>query len=413
MSSSRSVPVTATDVDRLFPSRLRSLDDNDPVGPLWRAAQIFRLASFCYALGFQIAINNDLVRPGLTWVLFALMAIANVWWSIGYVAGFGRNWWFVGSEIAVSVVMILSTSYVADAAWVAGNQPWPTTLWMTNCVLSAALLGGSLYGMAAGAAIGASTFVVKNYIVWNFGRNATFLLLIMTGMALGLAATRARVTHARLSAAIRSAAEASERERLAREVHDGVLQVLALVARRGSEIGGETAELARLAADQEQRLRRLIAAQPATPADDPPAGEQDLAAALRALGSDAVSVSTPPDAVALPAEAAAEILAAVGNILHNAELHAGPDAHSYVLLEDLDDEVIVSVRDTGVGIAPGRLEQARAEGRMGIERSIIGRIDDLGGHARLHTAPGAGTEWELTIPRDPVAHRGTTEETTR
>lgn len=390
--------ITPTGVDRLFPSRLRQLDDNDPVGPLWRAAQIFRLASFCYALGFQVVINSDLVRPGLTWALFALMTVANLWWASGYLAGFGRNWWFVGTEVATSVVMMLSTAYVADTAWIAHNQPWPTTLWMTNCVLSAALLGGSICGMLAGAAIGASNFVVKNYIIWNFGRNATFLLLIMTGMAVGLAASRARFTHARLTAAIRAAAEASERERLAREVHDGVLQVLALVVRRGTEIGGDTAELARLAAVQEQRLRRLIAAQPPSDPAETPRAHDDLATALRALADDTVSVSTPPDQVPLPAGTITEILAAVGNVLHNSTLHAGPGAHSYILLEDLDDEVIVSVRDTGVGMDPGRVDAARAEGRMGITRSIVGRIEDLGGRAQLHSAPGAGTEWELTIP---------------
>ena len=49
-----------------------------------------------------------------------------------------------------------------------------------------------------------------------------------------------------------------ERERLSRQVHDGAIQVLALVSRRGREIGGETAELAELAGEQERALRRLV-----------------------------------------------------------------------------------------------------------------------------------------------------------
>ena len=53
---------------------------------------------------------------------------------------------------------------------------------------------------------------------------------------------------------------AAERARLARVVHDGVLQVLALVQRRGAEIGGEATELARLAGEQEAALRTLIRA---------------------------------------------------------------------------------------------------------------------------------------------------------
>ena len=41
--------------------------------------------------------------------------------------------------------------------------------------------------------------------------------------------------------ALRAAAVAQERARLARAVHDGVLQVLALVQRRGGELGGDSA----------------------------------------------------------------------------------------------------------------------------------------------------------------------------
>ena len=51
-----------------------------------------------------------------------------------------------------------------------------------------------------------------------------------------------------------------ERERLARDIHDSVLQVLALVQRRGAEVGGEAAELGRLAGEQEAALRALVGA---------------------------------------------------------------------------------------------------------------------------------------------------------
>ena len=46
-----------------------------------------------------------------------------------------------------------------------------------------------------------------------------------------------------------------------------------------------------------------------------------------------------------------------------------------------------------------RLEEAVGEGRMGVAKSIVGRMDWLGGSAKLTTAPGCGTEWELTVPR--------------
>ena len=36
---------------------------------------------------------------------------------------------------------------------------------------------------------------------------------------------------------------------------------------------------------------------------------------------------------------------------------------------------------------------------MGVARSILGRVADLGGAVLLETAPGAGTEWEITVPK--------------
>jgi signal transduction histidine kinase len=60
---------------------------------------------------------------------------------------------------------------------------------------------------------------------------------------------------------------------------------------------------------------------------------------------------------------------------------------------------VLSVRDDGVGIVPGRLAAAEAEGRMGVAQSIRGRVAELGGVAELDTAPGLGTEWEVRLPR--------------
>jgi signal transduction histidine kinase len=101
----------------------------------------------------------------------------------------------------------------------------------------------------------------------------------------------------------------------------------------------------------------------------------------------------------LPAGVVHEVLAAVTTCLDNVRTHVADDAAAWVALEDRGDHVVVSVRDDGPGIAPGRLEAARAEGRLGVSESIQGRVEDLGGTAELVTAPGQGTEWELTVPR--------------
>ena len=300
------------------------------------------------------------------------------------------------AEIAVVVALMLSTEFVASDQWALDNQSWPTTLWATNATISAAILSGPIAGMLTGVVVMIASTVVKGFINYDLGRNATIVIELAVGLAVGMAAQTARRAHAELEQAARLAASHQERERLSRQVHDGAIQVLALVSRRGREIGGETAELAELAGEQERALRRLVSSVDAEPQSGVMA---DIGALLVRRASDRVSVSLPADPVLLDANVAGELYAAAANALDNVAVHAGPDARAYVLLEDLGDAVTVSIRDDGVGIADGRLEEAVGEGRFGIAKSIVGRMNWLGGSAKLNTGPECGTEWELTVPR--------------
>jgi signal transduction histidine kinase len=370
----------------------------DPAAPLWRAAQVFRLLSCIYALYFQIAINDDLDRPAIGWSLFAVLIGWSVACAAAYLQGYGRRPSWVIAELVVVVALVLSTGFVASDQWVAANQSWPTTLWATNATISAAILLGPIVGMVAGVVVMAASAASKGYFSIDVGRNATIVIELAVGLAIGMAAQTARRAHAELEDAARLAASLEERERLSREVHDGAIQVLALVARRGREIGGATAELAELAGEQERALRRLVSVgssgMPAVAS-----ASTDLVTLLRVRASDRVSVSLPATPVPLDTAVATEVDAAVANALDNVAAHAGPDARAFVLLEDLGDSVVVSIRDDGVGIPAGRLDQAVAEGRVGVAKSIVGRMNWLGGSARLNTGPGTGTEWELVVPR--------------
>jgi len=357
---------------------------------------VFRLLSCVYALGFQIAVNPDLEHRAAGWLLFAVLIMWSAACAVAYLQGFGRRPAWVIAEIVVVVALMLTTELIASDQWVLANQSWPTTLWATNATISAAILFGPIAGMLTGVVVMAAGAALKGYVHIDLSRNATIVIELAVGLAVGMAAQTARRAHAELEKAARLSASIEERERLSRQVHDGVIQVLALMARRGREIGGETAELAELAGEQERALRRLVSAGEAEPRDGATA---DIGALLRRRASDRVSVSVPAEPVLLEAAVADELFAAVCNALDNAETHAGPDARAYVLLEDLGDSVTVSVRDDGVGIPDGRLEEAVGQGRAGIAKSIVGRMDWLGGRAELSTGPGSGTEWELTVPR--------------
>jgi signal transduction histidine kinase len=372
-------------------------DDPDPTAPLWRAAQVFRLLSCGYALGFQIAVNADLRHPAMAWWLFGMLVVWSAVCAVAYLRGFGRRRAWVLTELVVAVVLMLSTDLVASRQWALDNQSWPTTLWATNATISSAIHFGPAGGMLSGAVLMVTSAAIKGYVNLNLGRNATVIVELAVGLAVGMAAQTARRAHNELQQAARMSAALEERERLSRQVHDGVIQVLALVAKRGHEIGGATVELAKLASEQERALRRLVTSVDVDQGRD--AGTVDLRTLLSRREADGVSMSLPATPVLLKRQVAAELDAAVGNALDNVRAHAGAAAHAFVLLEDLDDAVAVSVRDDGVGIAAGRLAEAAGQGHVGISKSIVARLDSLGGSARLHTDPGAGTEWELTVPR--------------
>ncbi|WP_235946196.1 MacS family sensor histidine kinase [Metallococcus carri] len=360
--------------------------------PLWRAAQVFRFASLLYAGAVQYRVNQYYAHRSLSWVVFALVL---VWSGIAAVlySTERRRRPIVIVEVVVTLVLMSSTLLVGPASYFQHHQVVPTSFWSTNAVVSVALLAGPWWGMASAAVVGLSALAICGQLT-NISFDATLPILLAVGLALGYGSRVVRQAQERLEQAIRLEAATHERERLAREVHDTTLQVLAYVKRRGSEIGGATTELATLAGDQESALRRLLSRQAAGPLDT----DGDLAAALqRALPAD-VTFSAPADPIRLPAATLSELVAAVSAALDNTARHAGPGARSFVLVEDLGGEVVVTVRDDGSGMPHGRLAEARAEGRLGVSSSIEGRLTALGGRAEVVTAPGEGTEWELTVP---------------
>jgi signal transduction histidine kinase len=149
-----------------------------------------------------------------------------------------------------------------------------------------------------------------------------------------------------------------------------------------------------LAAEQEVALRSLMTSRPTSSG-----GQVDLAATLRLRATSRIEVVTPAGELMLARRTVEDIVAAVGEALNNVVEHAGSDARAWITAEDLGDRLLVSVRDDGVGIAPGRLVVAQESGHLGVAQSIRGRIADLGGTVALQTSSGQGTEWELTVPK--------------
>jgi signal transduction histidine kinase len=101
----------------------------------------------------------------------------------------------------------------------------------------------------------------------------------------------------------------------------------------------------------------------------------------------------------LPAGLAHELGGAVAAAVENVRRHCPEGVRMWILVEDEPGGVVVTVRDEGPGIPAGRLDQAAAQGRLGVAQSIRGRLADLGGTATITSAPGQGTEVELRLGR--------------
>lgn len=366
----------------------------DPTLPLWRAAVLLRALTLLFALGVIFYHRTSYARPWLAFVMGGVMVVWTVVIAYRYLRPNDKLLVFTVVDLAVCCAIMSSSRLILTPLQLEGEPvPLIPTVWVTGVVAAGAVCAGALGGAVFGGVVAAFNYGVRGYVDTDLTRD--LMLLVGVGFVLGLAATSSRRSAARLATALRAEAAIAERERLARSIHDSVLQVLAHVRRRGSELGGEAADLAKLAGAQEIALRALVSSAPVSTED----GAADLGARLKLLETENVAVSVPATPVPLPAAKATELTAAVREALVNVEKHAGADAKAWVLLEDLGSDIVVSVRDDGVGIEPGRVDEAEQEGRMGIARSLRGRIAELGGTVSLETSPGEGVEWELRVTR--------------
>jgi signal transduction histidine kinase len=363
---------------------------------LWRAIAVFRFASLGYAALLLAVINRgNYSRPDWAWVAIAAMTAWTVFTTIRYNHREGRTARLLTADLLVTLGFLMSNIALQYAAAQRNGLEPVTATWVAGPVLVWAVRYGRVAGAAVALVMSAGDFALRS---WTFPivPNGEVLMLL-AGVAVGHLAQLADALEAERQHADRVEAASRERERLARDIHDSVLQVLALVHRRGLEAGGEAAELGRLAGEQEAALRALVA-------DDPMAdgGHADLTSMLQPLATDGVTLAAPAGVVSIKRDVGEGVAAAVRAALDNVRQHCGEQARAWVLVEDEPDMVTVTIRDDGPGIPEGRLAEAEAAGRLGVSQSICGRLRALGGSASVSSVLGEGTEVTLRLPR-PVA----------
>ena len=355
----------------------------DSAEPLWRAIAVYRFASIGYAALLVVINRADYSRLGWAWVVIAVMTAWTVVTTIAYAQPERRTPLLLGADLAVTAGLLLSTAALQHPQAMRHGVMPVTAIWVAGPVLAWAVQYGRRAGVIAALIISGCDFVLRSEditVVLN-----GVVLLLLAGVVVGHVARLAAEVETERQHVIQVEAASRERERLARDIHDSVLQVLALVQRRGAEAGGEAAELGRLAGQQEAALRNLVGGNLVGGALSggraaSASGDVDLRALVLPAQSEQITVSVPAHPVRLKKNAADELASAVRAALDNVRRHGGEQARAWVLVEDEQALVTVTIRDDGPGIPDGRLR-------------------DLGGSATIRSVPGEGTEVELRLPR--------------
>jgi signal transduction histidine kinase len=380
----------------------------------------FRWVSLAWMVVLALT-AGELRRPGLAWATIAALAAWTGWLTV---ARPPPAWPVLAADLALAAAVNLVAGLVMPVATV-GERPWFAAGYPVAAAVTWGAARGVGGGVAAGLVLGASLVAgqLANGVDLAAEEPAVLLDLaggtlnfVLAGGAVGLVARLLERSAGQLRQAteetIRArerAARLAERESLARQIHDSVLQALALVHKRGRELAGagpvpadQVAGLAEMAAGQERALRSLILRDPS--ADETPAGAASLRAALEALAGAERSLPVTVGATGalwLPAGHVEELAAAVRQALDNVVEHAGASRVALFAEED-GGGVVVTVRDDGRGFAYDE-RRLLAEGKIGLAKSVKGRVEQLGGAMRVASRPGAGAEIELRVPIPPTA----------
>ncbi len=294
----------------------------------------------------------------------------------------------IAAEVAVAIALEVGDQLAYNGV---PHSQSLSSAWPLAGVMTAGIAFRARGGVLAGVAIGVGRAIgqVLGPRDWTdrvtIGVISGVVLYALAGLVAGFVTARLREAERRISLA-------QAREEVARTLHDGVLQTLAVVQRRT-----EDPDIVRLAHDQERELREFLFGTPGAVGGGGDLGTQLRAAAARfedRYGGTA-RVVLAPDTPTLDPDVVDALVGATGEALANAGKHGGAGTVT-VFAEPVDGELFCSVKDDGVGFDP----DAVSEG-AGLRRSVRGRIADVGGRVEIDGRPGRGTEVRCWVPIAP------------
>lgn len=351
---------------------------------------VFRWAAWAWMVTALVLAQPHMRRPVVA-VAAAAVALAVTAWATAMLhadASILTRRATVAMEVAIGAGLVVLDGVLAAADSLFTTRQSLGSAWPFTGILAAGVAFGPLVGALAGGGLGLARVLavaVNGSSLAEAGRVMSVLnTTVFYALAGGVAGHLARL----LIRAERDISAARARDEVARTLHDGVLQTLALVERRTDDPA-----LARMAREQERELREFLAG---TTGDE---SATDLAAGLRRLAgrfeerfAGRVTVVVADDTPRPSSDVAAAIIGAAGEALANAGKHGDPGTVT-IYAEPHDRGIFCSVRDDGRGFEPAAVEE-----RLGTRQSIRGRIESVGGRVTVSSTPGEGTEVCMWVP---------------
>ncbi|KRC52289.1 histidine kinase [Leifsonia sp. Root227] len=235
---------------------------------------------------------------------------------------------------------------------------------------------------------------------------AGWVALTATGVWLSRTVPRTLTRISTMSRAYRVERQASEtearRRQGARLLHDTVLATLTLLAHSG--VGVSAGALREQAGEDAALLRQLrlgFTPDPTRSGDYKlkPVEESTLGNTLESVKQRFRRMGLEVNwhgsgQVLLPSDILDAFLLALGECLENVRRHSGVN-EAHVTITDDETTVRAMVTDAGKGFDVSTIEH----GRLGFTESIVARLRDVGGNARLFSSPGSGTTVVLEVPK--------------
>lgn len=387
-------PAVALGHARGVPTTLGEAASTPTSRSVLRGLAVLRWGTWVWSLGVVVVGVERVARPGLAGLLMAACLVVTVaGTAFARRPGGVLRPGFVLTELAVGFALLALEGFVFEPGHAFAGRQGLAGGWPVVGVIGAGFTLGPGPAAAAGAVVGVGRLfgALGNGVRAFDGDEVASLAATVAFYALygGVAGWVGNL----LRAAEQEVAVNRARQEVARTLHDGVLQTLALVERRTAT---SDPLLARLARDTDRDLRSFLDAPARRPARRSP---PDLVASVREAARRSarpydldVVVSVVEEGLRADEAQVEAVAGAVAEAVANAGKHAAA-RRVVVFLEVGEDGVLfVSVRDDGTGFDAAAVPAGR-----GLQASVHGRVAEVGGRAEVVSTPGEGTEVRLWL----------------